>query len=275
MAGVRVLVDLSTHKIGEDADVPGSEVASWHPEGPRAVFTGDRGRSIAAMAMAFERYISDAHRVGGLLGLGGSGGTALIAPAMRALAWAYRSCLVSDRRVRQCFRLCRAKRHRDDVFGDGSGRAEPDLADRPGQCGPRDCGMVAHRCQSSWRTGPAVGPYDVRRDHAVREPGCRARWDAESTAWFSTPPARAGSPWRSSPIPGCSPGVIDVTTTEVCDFLLDGRSVPLHRGPLRRHRPDALPYVGSCGALDMVNFGAREPCRRVSGRAISMSTIRR
>jgi uncharacterized protein (UPF0261 family) len=52
-------------------------------------------------------------------------------------------------------------------------------------------------------------------------------------------------------------GVIDVSTTEVADEIGGG---VLSAGPTRldvfaRH---ALPYVGSCGALDMVNFGAWE-----------------
>ncbi|NAZ94627.1 Tm-1-like ATP-binding domain-containing protein, partial [Vibrio toranzoniae] len=49
--------------------------------------------------------------------------------------------------------------------------------------------------------------------------------------------------------------VLDLTTTEVCDLLFDG---VLACGP---ERLDAIaetriPYIGSCGALDMVNFGS-------------------
>src|SRR5262245_31175214 len=52
-------------------------------------------------------------------------------------------------------------------------------------------------------------------------------------------------------------GVIDVTTTEVCDEIVGG---VLSAGP---ERFDAMvrmkiPYVGSCGALDMVNFWAMD-----------------
>ena len=52
-------------------------------------------------------------------------------------------------------------------------------------------------------------------------------------------------------------GVIDVTTTEVCDHLMGGvLSAGEDRlGAFERSR---IPYVGSCGALDMVNFGALE-----------------
>ena len=50
--------------------------------------------------------------------------------------------------------------------------------------------------------------------------------------------------------------VLDLTTTEVCDLLVGG---VFAAGP---DRLDAVartgvPYVGSCGALDMVNFGGR------------------
>ncbi len=50
-------------------------------------------------------------------------------------------------------------------------------------------------------------------------------------------------------------GLIDVTTTEVCDLLIGGvfPCTEDRFGAVARSR---LPYVGSCGALDMVNFGA-------------------
>jgi uncharacterized protein (UPF0261 family) len=56
---------------------------------------------------------------------------------------------------------------------------------------------------------------------------------------------------------GLLAGVIDVTTTEIADELGGG---VLSAGPAR---PDAVirtrvPYVGSCGALDMVNFWAMD-----------------
>jgi uncharacterized protein (UPF0261 family) len=56
---------------------------------------------------------------------------------------------------------------------------------------------------------------------------------------------------------GLLAGMIDATTTEIADELVGG---VLSAGP---ERLDAvirsrIPYVGSCGALDMVNFWARE-----------------
>jgi uncharacterized protein (UPF0261 family) len=54
---------------------------------------------------------------------------------------------------------------------------------------------------------------------------------------------------------GLLAGVLDITTTEICDEIVGG---VLSAGP---ERLDAVirsqvPYVGSCGALDMVNFWA-------------------
>jgi uncharacterized protein (UPF0261 family) len=49
-------------------------------------------------------------------------------------------------------------------------------------------------------------------------------------------------------------GVLDITTTEVCDLVAGG---VFSAGPERLDALSrvAVPYVGSCGALDMVNFG--------------------
>jgi uncharacterized protein (UPF0261 family) len=67
---------------------------------------------------------------------------------------------------------------------------------------------------------------------------------------------------------GLLAGVIDVSTTEIADEIGGG---VLSAGPARldvfaRH---ALPYVGSCGALDMVNFGAWDSVpERLRGRRL-------
>ena len=73
---------------------------------------------------------------------------------------------------------------------------------------------------------------------------------------------------------GLLAGVIDVSTTEIADEIVGG---VLSAGPTRldvfaRH---ALPYVGSCGALDMVNFGAWDTrARALQGRAACTATTR-
>jgi uncharacterized protein (UPF0261 family) len=51
--------------------------------------------------------------------------------------------------------------------------------------------------------------------------------------------------------------VIDITTTEVCDLLMGGvfPATEDRFGAIIRTR---IPYIGSVGALDMVNFGSPE-----------------
>ncbi len=58
---------------------------------------------------------------------------------------------------------------------------------------------------------------------------------------------------------GLLAGVIDITTTEVCDLLMGGvmPATEDRFGSVIRAR---MPYIGSCGALDMVNFGPPTPC---------------
>src|SRR4051794_12007181 len=81
-AGVpAVLVDLGTKGEGCAADVTARAVAAHHPEGEGAVFTGDRGRSVAAMAVAFERFVGSRDDVAGVVWVGGGGGGGAGAPA--------------------------------------------------------------------------------------------------------------------------------------------------------------------------------------------------
>ena len=55
---------------------------------------------------------------------------------------------------------------------------------------------------------------------------------------------------------GLITAVLDMTTTEIADLVVGG---VFPAGPERLdvdRRARGVPYVGSCGALDMVNFGA-------------------
>ena len=96
-AGLPVhLVDLSTQEPPSNSIVSrlssstlqltsADQIAVHHPRGMSDVFCGDRGAAVAAMTEAFEGFIKAQDDVGGLLGIGGSGGTAMVTRAMRAL----------------------------------------------------------------------------------------------------------------------------------------------------------------------------------------------
>jgi uncharacterized protein (UPF0261 family) len=83
---VAVLVDVGTTEHQSSADVKAGVVASHHPDGAAAVASSDRGEAVGAMAVAFEAFVrANVGAIGGIIGIGGSGGTAIITPGMRAL----------------------------------------------------------------------------------------------------------------------------------------------------------------------------------------------
>ncbi len=69
----------------EDVDVHPVEIARFHPDLPKSEDLIDRGKAVAAMSQALAEFVRSRHDLDGIIGAGGSGGTALIAPAMRAL----------------------------------------------------------------------------------------------------------------------------------------------------------------------------------------------
>jgi uncharacterized protein (UPF0261 family) len=247
-------VDVSTYAQGPGADVEPAEVASYHPEGPQAVFTGDRGRSIAAMAIALERFLQSRDDIGGVLGLGGSGGTALIAPAMRALAVGVPKLLVSTV----------ASSNVAPYVGASDISMMYSVTDLAGlnrisrivlaNAAHAMAGMVCTPPQMSASDRPAVGitmfgvttPCVNRLIELLRDTHDCLVFHATGTG---------GQSMEKLADSGLVAGVMDVTTTEVCDLLMGGvfPCTTDRFGAIARTR---LPYIGSCGALDMVNFGA-------------------
>ena len=73
---------------------------------------------------------------------------------------------------------------------------------------------------------------------------------------------------------GLLTAVLDLTTTEIADELVGGM---LSAGPQRLDvfATAGIPYVGSVGALDMVNFWALDTVPSSSPRACCTATTRR
>jgi uncharacterized protein (UPF0261 family) len=81
-----VLVDVGTKAPGQAPDVTAAQVAAYHPEGAGAVLgLDDRGRAVAGMGVALARFLATRDDIGAVLGLGGSGNTALVTEGMRSL----------------------------------------------------------------------------------------------------------------------------------------------------------------------------------------------
>jgi uncharacterized protein (UPF0261 family) len=253
-AGAEVVtVDVSTQARGGPADVGADEVAGHHPDGAAAVFTGDRGTAVAAMAVALERFLLSRSDVGGVLGLGGSGGTALVTPAMRALPVGVGKIMVSTVASGNVAPYVDASDIAmwysvTDVAGLNRisrrviGNAAHALA-----------GIVTHEVPAA-DDRPAVGltMFGVTTP-CVTAVTQRLGGAVDPLVFHAT--GTGGRAMEKLVDDGLVGSVLDITTTEVCDLLVGG-VFPATDDRLGAIARTGVPYVGSCGALDMVNFGA-------------------
>jgi uncharacterized protein (UPF0261 family) len=255
-AGVRtVTVDLGTREPSSGTDVTATEVAAAHPQGVQAVLgRDDRGTAVSAMTVAFERWLAGRGDIGGIIGAGGSGNTALVAPAMRALPVGVPKVLVSTV---------------------ASGNVAPYV-------GPADI-MMLHAVTdvqglnriSRQVLGNAAHALAGMMRYAVPRPATADKPALGLTMFGVTTPCvqavvkaleadhdclvfhatgTGGRAMEKLVDSGLVAGVIDVTTTEVADFLVGGvlACADDRFGAIAR---TGIPYVGSVGACDMVNFG--------------------
>jgi len=254
-----VTVDVSTSGAASTANVHPREVARHHPAGERGVFTGDRGSAVTAMALALERFVlqrfsGGARDLGGIISAGGSGGTALATQAMRALPIGVPKVMVSTMASGDV----RPYVGPNDIcmmysVTDVSGInriSEQVLANAAHALG----GMVAHRRTRASDAKPAIGLTMFGVTTPCVQAVTKALQDDYDCLVFHAT-GTGGQSMEKLVDSGLLAGVIDVSTTEVCDEIAGG---VLSAGP---QRMDAmarvpLPYVGSCGALDMANFYA-------------------
>ena len=264
-AGVAVaLADLSTS--GSPAiiarpttsyvQVSAEEIAAHHAHGKGAVFTGDRGSAIAAMTEAFERFVQTRDDIGAMLGIGGSGGTALISRAMRALPIGVPKLMVSTM-----------------ASGNVAGYVGPsditmmysvtDMAGLNrisrrvlGNAAHAVAGMMLHPIPPQEQERPALGltMFGVTTP-CVQQISKVLTSNFDCLVFHAT--GTGGQSMEKLLDDGYISSVLDITTTEVCDHLFGGvlACTDDRFGAVARTR---APYVGSCGALDMVNFAAPE-----------------
>jgi uncharacterized protein (UPF0261 family) len=256
-AGVpTVLVDLGTRSDGARADVKPREVAAHHQGGVDAVLGDDRGAAVAAMAEAFVRFVAQQDDIGGMIGLGGSGGTALITPAMQALPVGTPKVMVStvaSGNVAPYVGPCDICMMYSVTDVAGLNRISRQVL---GNAAHALAGMMAHQVPQTRGDRPAVGltMFGVTTP-CVEQVSAALEVDYDCLVFHAT--GTGGQSMEKLVDSGLVVGVIDVTTTEVCDLLMGGvfSAGEDRLGAIAR---TGVPYVGSCGALDMVNFGAME-----------------
>lgn len=261
-AGVRVFtVDIGMRSPEGVADLGARAVAAHHPRGADAVFgTSDRGEAVTAMGEALvlcvQRALAEG-RIAGLLGVGGSGGTSMIAPAMRRLPIGAPKLLVSTM---------------------ASGNVAPyvDVMDLMLMYPVTDiaglnrlsrtilanaahamAGMLLHRAPApdAAQDKPAIGlsMFGVTTP-CVQAVRALLQADFDAQVFHANGPG--GRTLEALAAAGLLSAVVDLTTTEVGQHLHGGvcDAGPNRLDAAARH---GLPWVGSLGALDMINFGPR------------------
>lgn len=259
-AGVdAVLVDVGTRSSSGAAvaDVSAEEIARHHPEGRDAVLGGeDRGKAVAAMAAALEAYLATRTDIAGVLGLGGSGNTALVTQGMRGLPIGLPKLMVSTV----------ASGNVAPYVGPNDIAMMYSVTDVAGLNGisRKIIGNAAHAVagMAKWTVAPSASDkpglgmtmFGVTTACVTM---AREALEADHEVYVFHATGTGGQSMEKLADSGLVSGLVDVTTTEVPDFLFGGvfPCTADRFGAVARTR---LPYVGSVGAVDMVNFGARE-----------------
>jgi uncharacterized protein (UPF0261 family) len=254
-----VTMDLGVLGTGQDSPFPVDVTAEQVAAAGGAVLASlrerrDRGTAVAAMqagARALIRQLFRDQRFGGVLGLGGGGGTTMITAAMRELPVGIPKLMVSTmasgntapyvdvKDITMMYSVI-------DIAGLNPLSARILLNAAGAICGMLDGASAPVRptrpliaATMFGVTTPCVleaAGYDVLVFHATGSGG-RAMEGLIDDGFFA--------------------GVLDVTTTEWCDEVVGG---VLSAGPDRLSAAGrkGIPQVVSVGALDMVNFGAPE-----------------
>ncbi|MEO0672460.1 MAG: ABC transporter permease [Pseudomonadota bacterium] len=252
------LVDLSTSGKPSGAEVPPSAVAGFHPRGASGVFTGDRGTAVAGMTLAFERWIAHQGHVGGIISAGGSGNTAMVAPAMRSLPVGVPKLLISTV----------ASGNVGQYVGPADIMMMHSVADVQGlnaitkqvlaNGANAIAGMMQNRRAAIQAAAevdkPAIGltMFGVTTP-CVQQVTAALEADYDCLVFHAT--GIGGQSMEKLLDNGKLAAVLDLTTTEVCDMVAGG-VFPATEDRFGASIRAGLPYIGACGALDMVNFGA-------------------
>lgn len=259
-AGVRVVtVDIGTRSAPGVADIEATTVARHHPRGGAAVFEpADRGEAVIAMGDALGVLVRERFAAGemqAMLGVGGSGGSSMIAPAMRLLPIGVPKLLVSTMAAGDVSAYVgvvdMALMYPVTDIAGLNRLSRTILANAAHAL----AGMLQHRAPvDDGADKPAIGltMFGVTTPcvQAVRE---LLKDDFDTQVFHAN--GAGGRTLEALAAAGMLRAVVDITTTEVGQHLAGGvcDAGPDRLDAAARH---GLPWVGSVGALDMINWGA-------------------
>lgn len=242
-----VTVDVGVREATVPVDVSAREVSGQH-----VVPTDDRGRAVETMAAAFAEFIAGRTDVGAIIGIGGSGGTSIVTAGMRRLPIGLPKLMVSTL----------ASGDVAAYVGVSDIVMMPTITDLAGlnRISRVVLGNAAHAIvgmsgairEPSHTDKPAIGltmfgvttPAVTRISELLRD-----RY--EPVVFHAT--GTGGQSMEALVDAGLLSGVVDITTTEIADLLFGGvlPALPSRLDCIARTR---VPWVGSVGACDMINF---------------------
>ena len=256
------LVDISTrtpvphadHSADNRADITAAEVAAHHPDGPGFLTGTDRGTAVAAMGTALAHFLPAQPDLGGVIGIGGGGGTSMISAGLRALPYGVPKLMVSTL----------ASGDTSPYVGISDLIMIPSVTDLAGlnrlnrvilhNAAQALLGMVRHPAPAT-EGKPAIGLTMFGVTTPCVTAISTALTDYDCMIFHAT--GTGGRTMEKLADSGLLTGFLDITTTEVADLLCGGvlACTEDRFGAVAR---TGLSWVGSLGALDMVNFGASD-----------------
>jgi uncharacterized protein (UPF0261 family)/ABC-type branched-subunit amino acid transport system ATPase component len=258
------LVDLSTSGKSAGGDVSPQEIALASPKASAGIVSGDRGTAVAAMTEAFKAWLPRQHGLLGIISAGGSGATAMVTPAMQALPIGLPKLMIS-------------------TMASGDVRAYVGATDIAMLHAVTDVqgvnrvsrlvlGNGAHAIAAMAKARLAELKREAPRRREAEKPLVGLTMFGVTTPCVQQVSRLLADEWEPLVFHATGTGgrameklvesglvgaVIDVTTTEICDLLMGGL-LPATEDRLGAIIRTRIPYVGSVGALDMVNFFAPE-----------------
>jgi uncharacterized protein (UPF0261 family) len=248
-----LLVDVGTRSATVPVDIASTEVAS---HGAPGLLTGtDRGIAVAGMAEAFARFIRTRSDIDAIIGIGGGGGTSIVTAGMRELAIGVPKLMVS-------------------TLASGDVAPYVDISDILMMPAVTDfaglnrlsrvllseaaaaIAAMARVPRAAQSTLPAVGltMFGVTTA-AVTQIVELLGQSVEPLVFHAT--GTGGRTLERLVTSGLVTAMLDITTTEIADLLVGG-VLPALPDRLDCLATTGIPWVGSVGACDMVNFWARD-----------------
>ncbi|CAA0839259.1 Unknown protein [Striga hermonthica] len=227
----------------------------------------DRGRAIAVMSKALQIFISKYHAdrvLAGVIGLGGSGGTSLMSSAFRSLPVGIPKVIVSTV----------ASGQTEPYIGTSDLVLFPSVVD---VCGINSVSRAVFSNSGAAFAGMVLGNLEMLKKPTVGDGGEKgtvgitmfgvttpcvdavkerlSREGYETLVFHAT--GVGGRAMEDLVRGGFIQGVLDITTTEVADYIVGG-VMACESSRFDSMLEKKIPIVLSIGALDMVNFGPKD-----------------